>query len=51
VQAGQAIGFVGRSGNASICHLHFEIWTAPGSYIGGTAIYPAPLLRRWDSRL
>ena len=30
-----AIGQVGSSGNASGCHLHFEIWTAPGWYEGG----------------
>ena len=48
VKTGEPIGFVGNSGNASTCHLHFELWTAPGSYIGGTTLDPAPRLRRWD---
>ncbi len=46
--AGQ-IGQVGSSGNASGCHLHFEIWSAPGWYEGGSPM-PAVgrLLRSWE---
>ena len=29
------------------CHLHFEIWTAPGWYSGGAPIDPLPTLRSW----
>ena len=47
VQAGQAVGAVGRSGNASACHLHFEIWTKPGWYEGGEARDPRPDLESW----
>jgi murein DD-endopeptidase MepM/ murein hydrolase activator NlpD len=51
VAAGEEIGQVGRSGNASGCHLHFEIWTAPGWYEGG---HPMPnvgqLLRSWAAK-
>ena len=32
--------FVGQSGRASTCHLHFEWWTAPGWYKGGQAQDP-----------
>jgi murein DD-endopeptidase MepM/ murein hydrolase activator NlpD len=49
VEAGQPLGAVGRSGNASACHLHFEIWTAPGWYDGGKARDPRPDLARWAS--
>jgi murein DD-endopeptidase MepM/ murein hydrolase activator NlpD len=49
VVTGQQIGQVGSSGNASSCHLHFEIWSAPGWYEGGA---PMPsvgrLLHSWD---
>jgi murein DD-endopeptidase MepM/ murein hydrolase activator NlpD len=48
VEAGQQIGEVGDTGRASGCHLHFELWTAPGWYQGGEAIDPLPFLQRLD---
>jgi len=48
VRTGQPIGLVGSTGDASACHLHFEIWTAPGWYEGGHPIDPFLLLKRWD---
>jgi len=47
VPTGQVFGAVGQSGNASACHLHFEIWTAPGWYTGGAARDPLPDLKAW----
>jgi len=48
VRTGQKIGLVGETGNASGCHLHFEIWSAPGWYQGGTFLDPLPKLQAWD---
>lgn len=49
VRTGQRIGHNGETGNASGCHLHFELWSGPGWYSGGRAINPTPPLRRWAS--
>jgi murein DD-endopeptidase MepM/ murein hydrolase activator NlpD len=48
VRTGQPIGLVGSTGSSSACHLHFEIWTAPGWYEGGGPIDPLPYLLKWD---
>jgi murein DD-endopeptidase MepM/ murein hydrolase activator NlpD len=48
VYTGQQIGAVGESGNAHGCHLHFELWSAPGWYKGGRPFDPLPELQRWD---
>jgi murein DD-endopeptidase MepM/ murein hydrolase activator NlpD len=49
VRTGQPIGIVGDTGDASGCHLHFEIWEAPGWYEGGSPIDPLPYLEKWDA--
>lgn len=48
-RTGQPIGVVGDTGDATACHLHFEIWTAPGWYEGGSPIDPLPYLEKWDA--
>jgi murein DD-endopeptidase MepM/ murein hydrolase activator NlpD len=48
VRTGQPIGYVGRTGDATACHLHFEMWTAPGWYDGGQPFDPLPSLMAWD---
>lgn len=47
VSAGQVLGWVGSTGRSSACHLHFEMWTRPGWYKGGSVSNPEPYLRRW----
>ena len=49
VFTGQQVGVVGDTGDAVGCHLHFEIWTAPGWYNGGKPIDPLPALQAWDA--
>ncbi len=48
VRTGQPIGNVGETGNAQGCHLHFELWSAPGWYEGGDFLDPVPKMRAWD---
>jgi hypothetical protein len=48
IRTGQLIGYVGDSGRASGCHLHLELWGAPGWYRGGSPMDPLPHLLGWD---
>ena len=48
VATGERLGEVGESGNARGCHLHFELWSAPGWYVGGEPFDPLPYLKAWD---
>ncbi len=45
VRPGERVGSVGRTGNATTCHLHFEVWDAPGWYAGGAPRDPSAMLR------
>ncbi len=48
VMTGQRIGYVGETGVANGCHLHFEMWSGPGWYAGGAPFDPLPSLLAWD---
>jgi len=49
VRTGQPIGVVGETGDAQGCHLHFEMWGAPGWYEGGSPFDPLSYLQKWDA--
>ncbi|MEV4420583.1 M23 family metallopeptidase [Patulibacter sp. NPDC049589] len=47
VRAGTPLGAVGDTGDADGCHLHLELWTAPGWYAGGRPYDPTAALQGW----
>jgi murein DD-endopeptidase MepM/ murein hydrolase activator NlpD len=47
VYAGDPVGLVGQTGDATTCHLHFEMWSSPGWEKGGSLLDPLPYLKRW----
>jgi murein DD-endopeptidase MepM/ murein hydrolase activator NlpD len=46
VQPGQQIGIVGQTGDATACHLHFELWLGKW-YRGGHPVNPMPYLQTY----
>jgi murein DD-endopeptidase MepM/ murein hydrolase activator NlpD len=47
VSTGQLVGYVGETGDAVGCHLHFELWQGAW-WNGGHTIDPLPFLKAWD---
>lgn len=48
VTTGQMLGYVGDTGDADGCHLHFEKWPAPGWQAGPGPVDPLADLQSWD---
>jgi murein DD-endopeptidase MepM/ murein hydrolase activator NlpD len=46
VMPGQQIGIVGQTGDATACHLHFELWLGKW-YRGGHPVNPLPYLQTY----
>jgi murein DD-endopeptidase MepM/ murein hydrolase activator NlpD len=46
VMPGQQIGIVGETGDATACHLHFEVWLGKW-YRGGHPVNPLPYLQTY----
>jgi hypothetical protein len=49
VRTGDQIGVVGTTGSSTACHLHFEEWSGPGWYSGGSPFDPLADLKAWDA--
>ncbi len=47
LQPGQQLGIVGQTGDATACHLHFELWLGKW-YRGGHPVDPMPYLRTYQ---
>jgi murein DD-endopeptidase MepM/ murein hydrolase activator NlpD len=47
VQPGQEVGIVGQTGDATACHLHFELWVGKW-YRGGHPVDPLPYLQTYQ---
>jgi murein DD-endopeptidase MepM/ murein hydrolase activator NlpD len=48
IHTGELVGHESDTGDATGCHMHFELWSAPGWYEGGHVLNPTKPLKRWD---